>query len=106
MARSVASGATAFVADASAVPDYLHAQPGFVSEVTVPVGEFVFNLETTEPLTDEVVAPVEAFTMFLVERIRAEEEESPTRQPIARALGPMVALMEREAILEYAARMS
>ncbi|HEU4750256.1 MAG TPA: HAMP domain-containing sensor histidine kinase [Acidimicrobiia bacterium] len=106
MARSVASGATAFVADASAVPDYLHAQPGFVSEVTVPVGEFVFNLETTEPLTDEVVAPVEAFTMFLVERIRAGEEESLTRQPIARALGPMVALMEREAILEYAARIA
>lgn len=106
MAHSVTSGATIFIADAAAVSDYLHAQPGFVSEVTVSVGELVFNLETSEPLTDDVVAPVEAFARFLVDLVHAGEEESPIRQPIARALGPMVALMEREAILEYAARIA
>jgi signal transduction histidine kinase len=106
MARSITSGSAIFVADAAEVPDYLHAQPGFVSEVTIPVGEYVFNLETSAPLTEEVVGPVERFTKFLVGRIKAGAEESPTRQPIARALGPMISMMDREAILEYAARVA
>ena len=106
MARSITSGSTIFVANAADVPDYLHAQAGFVSEVTVPVGGYVLSLETSSPLTEDVVEPVESFTRFLVGRIKAGEEESPTRQPIARALGPMVSMMDREAILEYAARIA
>lgn len=105
MAAAVATGETQFVPDAREVPDYLHAQSGFVSEITVKDGTIVFNIETTEPLADGIVAPAEAFARELAGRLRADPG-SIEPGPLAHMLGPMVAESEPEMIIAHTARIA
>lgn len=103
MARAATTGATQFVPDASKVSDFLHAQPGFVSEVTCIEDGVLFNIETTLHLESVVVEPAERFTKMVAERIVADSSLLRVGT-VARALPPMVALDDPKMIAEYAAR--
>ena len=105
MARAVATGETQFVADASEVGDYLHAQTGFVSEVTCLDRELVFNIETTEPLDESIVAVAERFTSELGDRVHSAPDDL-RRKPLSHLLGSMVAETDPGMIASAAGRIA
>ncbi len=103
MARAVRTGETQFVDNSAEVPDFLYAQPGFVSEVTCARKDIVFNLETTTRIDPSVLPRFEIFASFLADRVMSDESMSRAGS-VARALAPMIALDDEAMVAEYAAR--
>ncbi len=106
MARAARTGRVQFVTRAEDEPEFLFAQPGFVSEITVPHHGHLVNVETTEPLGETVVPGFDELARFVIERLEEEPDAGRVKVSITRALGPMVGLASPELIAEYACRLA
>jgi len=97
MARAIKTSEVQRLEDVSLDADFVQVKDEVASELAVPFGEFVVNIESTLPLDDAAMESLERLARSLVERIGSD----PAPMTPARALSPLASIEDPEMLAAY-----
>jgi signal transduction histidine kinase len=103
--RAARTGEVQRVARGEVDPDWVSIRSGFSSQLAIPVGDHIVNLEFDEAF-DGDTSQVEAFAKRFVRRVRSARSSTVPGGDVARSLVTMVNIDSAELIAEYALRIT